>query len=301
MHIGYIGLGKMGKNMVLRLLEQGIEITAWNRSAEPVKEVVAAGAKAAMNIPDLVSSLPERKIVWVMLPANVTQEVIERLVSLLSKDDIIIDGANSHYKESQKKGELCAKHRIKYIDIGVSGGPSGARNGACCMVGGDSDSFALVEPLVKAASAPHAYQHFPGLGAGHFVKMVHNGIEYGMMQAIAEGFTIMKQSDYNLNLEDVTKIYNNRSVVESRLIGWTQSGFEKYGQDLEEFSGSIGHLGEGKWTVETAEEMGIPVPVIADSFKFRLDSTDNPSYTGKVVQMLRNQFGGHTEKDTLKK
>ena len=283
----------MGKNMVFHMLEQGIEVVAWNRSPEPMAEVAAAGAVTTTTVQELVDQLPTPTIIWVMLPAAVTDSMIDELLTLVAPSSIIIDGANSHFKLTQKKGERCQAKGVKYIDVGVSGGPAGARSGACCMVGGDLESFTVVEPIIKAVSAPNAYQFFPGLGAGHFVKMVHNGIEYGMMQAIAEGFALMKTSEYQLDLDAVARIYNNRSVIESRLIGWVQSGFAAYGQELKDFTGSIGHLGEGKWTVETAQELGVPVPVIAESFAFRLQSVENPSYTGKVVQMLRNQFGGH--------
>ncbi len=185
---------------------------------------------------------------------------------------------------------------MKYIDIGFSGGPSGARNGACLMIGGDTDSFHYLQPLYHDISLPGGYQHFQGSGAGHFVKMIHNGIEYGMMQSIAEGMNILKNSDYKIDLEKVAEIYNHGSVIESRLIGWLHDAFRIYGSDLKDISGIVGHTGEGLWTVEAAKEFGLNAKVIEDSLQFRIDSAKNPEYTGQVVSALRNMFGGHNVK-----
>lgn len=297
MQLGYIGLGKMGKNMVLHLLEQGFEVVAWNRSPEPLDEVVAAGATRAESITDLVSKLSGPKLVWVMLPAgDVTRKMLEELSGLLEAGDTVIDGANSMYKNTIDSVPLFAPKGINFFDVGVSNGPGGARHGACLMIGGKEEWFQKFEPLFKAIAAPEAYRFFPGVGAGHFVKMVHNGIEYGMMQAIGEGFSVLKSAPYDLDLQQVAELYDNHSVIASRLVAWTAAGYEKFGTELEEISGTVKHSGEGQWTVETAKELGVPTPVIADSLQFRLDSVEKPSYTGKVVSMLRFMFGGHEVK-----
>jgi len=297
MQLGYIGLGKMGKNMVLRLLEQGHQITAWNRSPEPTVEVQQAGAEIAENIEALVESLPSPKIIWVMLPAGkVTGEMIAKLSTLLAPGDLVIDGANSHFKDTKQRAALLAEKKMLFADVGVSGGPEGARQGACLMIGGTAETYALIEPLCQAIAAPGAYHFFAGHGAGHFVKMVHNGIEYGMMQAIGEGFEVMRQSEFNLDLAHVASLYNRGSVIESRLIGWLESGYAKHGPELAGISGTVKHSGEGQWTVETAAELEVPVPVIKTSFDFRVESEQKPSYTGQVVSVLRQEFGGHNVK-----
>lgn len=276
MQIGYIGLGKMGKNMVLHLLDKGHEVVAWNRSPEPRQEVVAAGAIAVETVEELVQKLTGPRIVWLMLPAKtVTDEMIQKMSELLSPGDIVIDGGNNFYKEATTHKEILAAKNIFFFDAGVSGGPSGARTGACIMVGGDEEMYSKIEPLIKDASAPDAYRFFPGAGAGHFVKMIHNGIEYGMMQAIGEGFEIMKKSEFKLDLMKVAELYNNGSVVRSYLVECLISAFQKKGQDLEGVSTTVGMLGEGEWTAQTARELKVPAPIIEGSVQFRLDSDKN--------------------------
>ncbi len=298
MQLGYIGLGKMGKNMVLHLLDKKHEVVAWNRSPEPRTEVSAAGATAVETVEELVSSLATPRVVWLMLPSgDITHDLVLKLSELLQADDILIDGSNNHYQNTIEHQKILTAKGIHFFDAGVSGGPAGARHGACLMVGGSAEQLNRVEPLFIDIAAPGAYQFFPGAGAGHFVKMVHNGIEYGMMQAIGEGFEVLRASPFNLDLLKVTELYNHGSVIESRLIGWLQSGYQKHTTELNNISGSVGHLGEGQWTVETAKKMQIPVPIIEGSLQFRLDSQARPSYTGKVVSVLRSEFGGHTVTD----
>lgn len=294
--IGYIGLGKMGKNMVLRLLEHGWDVVAYNRSPESVKEMEKEGAAGAYSIKEVVGSLSSPRLVWLMVPHQAVDSVLDDLVPMLSEGDVVIDGGNSNYKETMRRAVELKDKKIKFLDAGVSGGPRGAREGACVMTGGEKEDFDTYEELFKDISAPNAYTYMGRAGAGHFVKMVHNGIEYGMMQAIGEGMEVLKKSDFNLNLKEVARIYNNRSVIESRLTGWLQKGFEEYGEDLEEISGKVSASGEGLWTVEAAKELGVPVPIIEGSLKFREQSQSNPSYTGQVVSALRNQFGGHKVK-----
>lgn len=296
MKLGYIGLGKMGMAMVERLLEKNYEIVANNRSSQAVEEVKAKGAIPAFTVEEVVSNLESPRLIWLMVPHQAVDGVLEQLVPLLSEGDTVIDGGNSFFEESVRRHKELADKGIKFLDAGVSGGPGGARNGACVMVGGDKEIFAKFEQLFKDISLPDGYKYMGKGGAGHFVKMVHNGIEYGMMQAIAEGFAVMKASEFNLNLEDVTDIYQHGSVIESRLVGWMQDGFKKYGQDLSEISGKVSHSGEGLWTVETAKKLNIPVPIIEGSLQFRVDSQGKPSFTGQLVSTMRNMFGGHSVK-----
>jgi 6-phosphogluconate dehydrogenase len=301
MKIGYIGLGKMGKNMVLHLLEQGIEIVAWNRSPEPVQEVVSAGAEGAESVENLVLSLTAPRIVWLMLPAGeVTDEFIEKLLPLLEKGDLIVDGANSFYQDTLRRNKLITSKGIRFMDIGVSGGPGGARSGACLMVGGSDEDYNSVKEIVEKASAPNAFGHFGPVGAGHFAKMVHNGIEYGMMEAIGEGAAVLKNAPFKLDLPEIFRVYNNRSVVESRLVGWTLDAL-KEDPELKSISSTINSTGEGEWTIKTAKELKVDVPVIEDSFKVRQtsinDNEDSPEgFRNKVVSAMRGKFGQHEVK-----
>jgi len=304
MIIGYFGLGKMGKNMVLRLLEQGQDVYAWNRSPEPLEEVGRAGAKTFDTVEELVTQVRvdsqtagQTPLFWLMMPAGeVTEQFFQQVTGLMQQGEIIIDGANSFYKDAVRRNKVAQEKEFQFLDVGVSGGPSGARAGACLMIGGKKETYDSLTPLFTAIAAPEAFGYFGDAGAGHFVKMVHNGIEYGMMQAIGEGYEVMKKSDLNLDLTEITRVYNKGSVIESRLIGWLQSAYAQYSEDLTEISGSVSHSGEGQWTVDTAKELGVPVKVIEDSLQFRIDSQQSPSYTGRVVSALRNQFGGHEVK-----
>ncbi len=292
MQLGYIGLGKMGKNMVLHLLEKKHQVVAWNRSPEPRQEVSQAGARAVETVENLVKELASPRVIWLMLPSGeTTDNMIVKLSGLLSPGDTVI------YQNTLKSADLLKEKHIHFLDAGVSGGPAGARGGACVMVGGEQETFQKLEPLFTDIAAENAYRFFPGHGAGHFAKMVHNGIEYGMMQAIGEGFDILKNAPFQYDLKQVAELYNQQSVIESRLIGWLASGYQKHGNELEGISGSVGMLGEGQWTVETAKAMKIPAPVIEAALQFRINSTNSPSYTGKVVSTLRNEFGGHEVKE----
>lgn len=294
MKIGYIGLGKMGFNMVERLLEKGHEVVAYNRSEEPVNKVKELGATGVNSLQDLVSSLDNPKVIWVMVSHEAVDSVLAELVLLLNPGDTIIDGGNSNYKNTIIRSEQLREKEINLLDVGVSGGPNGARNGACLMCGGDKDVFNNLITLFEDLSVPQGYGYMGISGSGHFVKMVHNGIEYGMMQSIAEGFNLMKKTEeFDLNLSDIAKIYSNGSVIESRLIDWLGSAYRKHGEDLEKISGEVSHSGEGKWTVEAAEEIDVPLDIIKESLNFRINSKNNPSYTGKIISALRNEFGGH--------
>jgi len=299
--IGIVGLGKMGKGIAQQLNEKGWRVIVMNRSREKVDEAARIGMIPAYSYQELISKFKQApRVIWLMLPAGgATEEVIfgsDGIAHYLNEGDVVVDAANSFYKDDALRAKKLSEKGIQYVDVGVSGGPAGARSGACLMVGGSKELFSQLEELYKAVSVENGYAHFEGVGAGHFVKMVHNGIEYGMMQAIGEGFNVMKKSDFNLDMGEIARIYNQKSVIESRLIGWLSDAYEEFGHDLDAISGSISHSGEGKWTVETAEELNEPVPVIKESYEFRVQSQEKPSYIGKVVSALRGQFGGHSVK-----
>ena len=293
MKLGYVGLGKMGYNMAELLLEKGHEVVAYNRSAEPVRKIAQKGAKPSDSLRSLVTALEPPRLVWIMVPHQAVDDVLKDLAPLLAKGDTVIDGGNSPYKESMRRSRELEGKGIDFLDAGVSGGPGGARTGACIMVGGRREVFRRHEQLFRDASVEHGYAYLGGAGAGHFVKMVHNGIEYGMMQALAEGFAVLKTSAFDLDLAAVAELYNHRSVIESRLVGWLKNAFEQYGPDLKGISGSVEQSGEGMWTVQAAKELGIPVPIIQGALDYRTQSQKNPSYTGQIVSALRHQFGGH--------
>lgn len=293
MKIGYIGLGKMGLNMTERLLDKKYEVVVFNRSPESVRKAEQLGAGSAATLPGLVKELASPRLIWIMVPHSAVDDVLSELLPYLTPHDTVIDGGNSPYTASIEHAQSLRKKDINFLDVGVSGGPEGARQGACLMVGGDKRIYEKFEELFKDLSVEGGCSYVGEAGAGHFVKMVHNGIEYGMMQAIAEGFAIMKASDYTLNLKDISEVYNHRSVVESRLIGWLSSAYKEYGEELESISGEVEHTGEGEWTIKEAERLNVPAAVIKQSLKFRVESEGNPSYTGQIVSALRNQFGGH--------
>ncbi len=293
MKLGFIGLGKMGGGMVEHLGEQGHEVVAWNRSEHPLKNVE--------TVEELVRKLETPRIVWLMLPnGEVIDEFLGKLVGQLNEGDLIIDGGNSFYKDSIRRGEKLRQVGIGFMDVGVSGGPGGARNGACLMIGGEKNDYVRLEWLWQALAAPKAYAYLGKAGAGHFAKMIHNGIEYGMMEAIAEGAATLRFADFGYRLAEVFRIYNQKSVIESRLVGWAEEAFRE-DKDLREIAAKIDHTGEGEWTVKTAEELGVEVPVIKKSFEVRVKSgQDDPQsadgFRNKVVSALRGKFGGHPVK-----
>jgi len=296
MKLGYIGLGKMGANMVERLLEKGHEVVAYDRNADAVKATKNKGAQPADTLAALVAALPLPRLVWIMVPHQAVDAVLKELTPLLAPGDVVVDGGNSPYKKSIRRAKELEARGIDFLDAGVSGGPAGARNGACIMVGGRKEVFQKFETVFRDFSVPDGYGYMGRTGAGHFVKMVHNGIEYGMMQALAEGFAVMKASDFGLDLTKITDVYNHRSVIESRLVGWLQSAFVQYGEDLKDITGSAAQSGEGMWTVEAGKELGIPTPIIQAALDFRIQSQKDPSYTGQLISAMRNQFGGHEVK-----
>ncbi len=293
MKLGYIGLGKMGYNMVELLLDKRHQVVVYNRSKEPVKRLAQRGAQPAESIQSLAAALAQPRLVWLMVPHQAVDDVLKDLVPLLAKGDTVIDGGNSPYKESMRRAAELEKGGVDFLDAGTSGGPGGARTGACIMVGGKKEVFQKYEQLFRDLAVENGYAYLGPSGAGHFVKMVHNGIEYGMMQALAEGFSVMRASPFGLDMEKIADLYNHRSVIESRLVGWLKTAFEQYGPELNGISGSVAQSGEGMWTVEAAKELGIPATIIKGALDFRLESQKKPSYTGQVVSALRHQFGGH--------
>ena len=303
--IGYIGLGKMGKNMVFRMLDVGWSIVAYNRSTESVNEVAEKGGVGAESIKEVVSKLSTPRTIWLMVPHQVVDEVINELAPMLEKGDLIIDGGNSPYQESMRRGKELNDKGIEFLDIGVSGGPGGALNGACMMVGGKKELYDRLDGagFFKDTCLPNGFGHMGPSGAGHFVKMVHNGIEYGMMQSIAEGFDLMRHtkefgSDFSLDLIKITDVYSHGSVITSSLVSWMADGYKKYGKDLNEISGKASSTGEGAWTVEAGKRENIPMPSIQVALDVREASQKKPSYQGKVVSTMRGEFGQHPVKRT---
>jgi 6-phosphogluconate dehydrogenase len=293
LRLGYAGLGKMGFNMVELLLEKGYGVVAFDLDEKIVREAAGKGAEPARSLEALAGALKAPRLVWLMVPHGAVDTVLDGLTPHLQKGDTVIDGGNSFFKDSIRRARSLAEKGIDFLDVGVSGGPDGARHGACIMAGGKKESFDRLEGLFRDLTVPEGYGYMGGHGAGHFVKMVHNGIEYGMMQALAEGFTVMKHSAFDLDLLRVANVYNHGSVITSRLVGWLAKAFEEHGVELRDISGSANQSGEGMWTMETAQELRIPDPVIEASVNFRTESQKKPSYTGQVVSALRNQFGHH--------
>ena len=303
--IAIVGLGKMGANLARQLHGKGWRIVAYNRNLDRVTEIEREGIEGARSLDELVAKLPHPRIVWLMVTAGkpVDDFLFDKggLATMLKKGDIVIDGGNSFFEDSMRHSKLLAKKGIRFLDAGVSGGPGGALHGACMMVGGDQKAFKELEQLFADGSVPGGYGYFGAAGAGHFVKMVHNGIEYGMMQSIGEGFALMKRSPFKLDLQKIARLYDHGSVIESRLMEWLESGYKKFGQELKDVSGSVAYTGEGEWTVKTGKKWKMELPAVADSFKFRVRSQKNPSYLGKVLSTLRNQFGGHSTGDPSRK
>ena len=295
--IGILGLGKMGANLSRRLHQKSWQVVGFDTSEEVIEKLEGESIKGAFSLKELVDKTSLPRILWLMLPAgNVVDEVIfgkQGLIKYLDKGDIIIDGGNSFYKDSVRRYKKLKLKGIDFLDVGVSGGPKGALEGASLMIGGKREVFEKLEPLFYDLSTKQGYQFFEGPGAGHFVKMIHNGIEYGAMQAIAEGFSVLKKSKFKLDLKKVADVYNHGSVIESKLIAWLYKALQVHGQDLKEVKGSVAHSGEGEWTVKTAKELKIKVKIIEEALKFRLASKNHPSYEGKILSALRQQFGGH--------
>jgi 6-phosphogluconate dehydrogenase len=334
MQLGMIGLGRMGANLVRRLIRDGHSCVAYDVNADAVKSLEADGAQGAESLADFVRKLETPRAIWIMVPAGIVEQTLTQLRPLLAADDIIIDGGNSYYRDDITRATELKPFGIHYIDVGTSGGVWGLDRGYCLMIGGEDEPVARLNPLfltiapgkgtaeptpgLKAGgTAEQGYLHCGPNGAGHFVKMVHNGIEYGMMAAIAEGLSIIKQADiglhqgeidaettplrdpwayqYDIDTGQVAEVWRRGSVISSWLVDLTAAAFAK-SPDLDDFSGRVSDSGEGRWTVLAAVDEGVPASVIAASLYERFESRDNGAFTGKILSAMRSEFGGHSEK-----
>ena len=336
MQLGMIGLGRMGANLVRRLMRDGHQCVVFDRNADVVKQLAAEGAVGTSNLEEFVSNLEQPRAVWIMVPAGVVQPTIEGLKPLLAAGDVIIDGGNSYYRDDIDRAADLRAAGIHYVDCGTSGGVWGLERGYCLMIGGEDATVAHLDPIFKTiapgegsaeptpgrsvadSTAPHGYLHCGPNGAGHFVKMVHNGIEYGMMAAIAEGLSIIKHADvglvgqqesdaettplrdpeayrYTIDVGEVAEVWRRGSVVSSWLVDLTAAAFAADPQ-LTNFAGRVSDSGEGRWTVLAAIEEGVPAPVITDALYERFESRGLGEFTGKILSAMRSEFGGHAEK-----
>ena len=298
MKIGLIGLGKMGSNMTKRLLKDNHEVVVFDMNDEAIQKAEEGGAVGADSLDELLSKLPERKVVWMMVPSgDPVDQTIQGLQDGLKEGDILIDGGNSNWHDSMRRAEQVKNHGIHYIDCGVSGGVWGLKEGYCLMYGGDKQACDYVEPIFKslAPDEEHGFQYCGQSGSGHFVKMVHNGIEYGMMEAYAEGFELLENAPFDLDLHAISKVWQYGSVIRSWLLELLE-GALKEDPEMEDLEAFVQDSGEGRWTVQAAVELGIPVPVITQSLFSRFQSRDPDSFGFKLLAALRNQFGGHAVK-----
>jgi 6-phosphogluconate dehydrogenase len=334
MQLGMIGLGRMGANLVRRLMRDGHRCVAFDVNPAAVKVLEGEGAVGAASLPEFVAKLEAPRNIWIMVPAGIVDSTLDALVPLLDADDVVIDGGNSYYRDDITRAKALKEQGIHYMDVGTSGGVWGLDRGYCLMIGGDDAAFARLEPvfltiapgegsaeptpgLAPGSTASQGYLHCGPNGAGHFVKMVHNGVEYGMMAAIAEGLSIIEHADigkrvqefdaettplrnpeayqYDINVGDVAELWRRGSVVSSWLVDLTAQAFAK-SPDLDDFSGHVSDSGEGRWTVLAGVDEGVPVSVISASLYQRFESRDNGAFTGKVLSAMRSGFGGHAEK-----
>jgi 6-phosphogluconate dehydrogenase len=320
MQIGMIGLGRMGGNMVRRLMRGGHAVVVYDRHPDAVSALAGEGAGGTGSLEEFVNALQPPRAVWVMVPAgDPTDAVIGELAARLDNGDIVIDGGNSHYKDDVRRAAMLGERGIAYVDVGTSGGLWGLTRGYCLMVGGPPQTVTRLEPIFRTlapganpmaagadeggSTAPRGYLHCGPAGAGHFVKMVHNGIEYGLMQAYAEGLDLLRHAgsldqppgfEYDFKLEDITEVWRHGSVIESWLLDLTAAALKEQ-PDLGSFSGIVQDSGEGRWTIETAIDEAVPVPVLAASLFARFRSRQAPSFADKVLSAMRFKFGGHVE------
>ncbi len=297
MKIALIGLGKMGANMARRLCRGGVDVVGFNRSREIVEELAAdEGMVAASSLTDAVEQLPSPRIVWLMLPSGApTENTLKELIPMLGQGDIVIEGGNSNYHDSQRRGKMMAEHGIGYVDSGTSGGVWGLKEGYCLMVGGEKEHIRIIEPVLKtlAPASDRGWAHVGPVGAGHFTKMIHNGIEYGMMQAYAEGFALLRgKEEFSLDMAQITELWRHGSVVRSWLLDLT-ADFMKKDQSLEGIEPYVADSGEGRWTVNESVDQGVAAPVLTLALQMRFASQDDYGYGNRVLSMMRNAFGGH--------
>ena len=335
MQLGMIGLGRMGANLVRRLMRDGHRCVVYDRSAEAVKQLEDEGATGASSMADLVAKLEPPRAAWLMLPAAITGAVLEELAQLMEPGDSVIDGGNSYYHDDIARAKALAPKQLHYLDVGTSGGVFGLERGFCLMIGGDTEAVERLDPIFKTiapgsgtaeptpgrtrsgGTAPHGYLHCGPAGAGHFVKMVHNGIEYGMMAAIGEGLSIIKHANvgktgmaevdaentplrnpehyqYDIDVAEVAEVWRRGSVISSWLVDLTADALARSPQ-LDNFAGRVSDSGEGRWTVLAAVDEGVPAPVITASLVQRFESRGLGEFTGKVLSAMRSEFGGHAE------
>lgn len=333
MQLGMIGLGRMGANMVKRLIHAGHQCVVYDRSAEAVQNLVTEGAVGAASLAEFVAKLQQPRALWLMIPAALVDQTLNELVALVTKDDIIIDGGNSYYIDDIRRARELKDKGIHYVDVGTSGGVWGLERGYCQMIGGEQDVVQHLDPIFKAlapggggiaptpgsaaGTASEGYLHCGPAGAGHFVKMVHNGIEYGLMAAYAEGLNVLHHANegkaertadaetsplrhpehyvYDFNLADITELWRRGSVIASWLLDLTAIAFAQSPQ-LENYSGRVADSGEGRWTINAAVEEGVPVPVLSAALFQRFDSRGEAEFANKVLSAMRFQFGGHVER-----
>jgi 6-phosphogluconate dehydrogenase len=334
MQLGMIGLGRMGANLVRRLMRDGHRCGAYDVSADAVRTLAAEGAQGATSLAEFVRQLDRPRAIWIMVPAAVVQPTLDELVPLLDAGDIVIDGGNSYYRDDITRAKQLITRGIHFVDCGTSGGVWGLERGYCLMIGGETEQVEHLDPLFKTiapglggaeptpsrskdGTAPLGYLHCGPSGAGHFVKMIHNGIEYGMMAAIAEGLSIIKHADagehteaadaettplrtpeayqYNINVGEVAEVWRRGSVVSSWLVDLTAEAFAR-SPGLDDFAGHVSDSGEGRWTVLAAVDTGVPAPAITAALYERFESRDNGEFTGKILSAMRSEFGGHAEK-----
>jgi len=334
MQLGMIGLGRMGANLVRRLLRDGHRTVAYDVSPDAVKALEADGSEGATSLQEFVSKLEKPRNIWIMVPAGVVDSTLSQLIPLLDADDVVIDGGNSYYRDDITRSKALKSSGIHYLDVGTSGGVWGLDRGYCLMIGGDDAAVARLDPVfltiapgegtaeptpgrAPGSTASQGYLHCGPSGAGHFVKMVHNGVEYGMMAAIAEGLSVIKHADvglhqeeidaettplrtpeayqYEINVGDVAEVWRRGSVVSSWLVDLIASALAK-SPDLDDFSGHVSDSGEGRWTVLAAVDEGVPASVISASLYERFESRDNGAFTAKILSAMRSEFGGHAEK-----
>jgi len=300
MQLGFVGLGKMGLNMVTRLTRGGHAIVAFDRSADAVAKAEAAGAKGAASLDALVAALLPPRSVWVMVPSGTpTESTVEALGGLLSRGDAIIDGGNTNFHDDVRRAETLAEKGIQYIDAGTSGGIWGLTEGYCLMVGGDEATCARLEPIFLTLAPPDGYLRVGASGAGHYVKMIHNGIEYGLMQAYAEGFDLMHASAYQLDLGKISALWNHGSVVRSWLLELAARALAQAG-NLDKLKGFVEDSGEGRWTLVEGIERSVPLPVLTAALFTRFRSREDNPFSERMLAALRNQFGGHAVKSADK-
>jgi 6-phosphogluconate dehydrogenase len=298
MKLGLIGLGKMGGNMVKRLVKDNHDIVAFDLKKENINLAVIQGAEGAESIEDLIQKIPAPRNIWIMVPhGEPTEKIISVLINNLDKNDLIIDGGNSNYKNSMKNADRCYQKGIKFIDCGVSGGVWGLKIGYNLMIGGSEENFKRMEPIFKSLAPENGYALVGKNGAGHFVKMIHNALEYVMLEGIGEAFECMYRSEFDINLQQVAELWGHGSVVRSWLVELAAKAFKEEDDDLEKIAPYVDDSGTARWTTDYAVENAVPVPTITMSLYKRFASRQDEPFSDKVIAALRNQFGGHAIKE----